>query len=130
MGDRGHFHDNGVAMVEFTICIPLLLFLFLATLEIAQLLRVTQITNVLSREVGNVAFRYCADFSDPGGMDATKTRTANCLQQVLQGETGVQTLATSLGLPFQFEIIVSVFRYDDTANPGSPSLWLVSSIDG
>jgi TadE-like protein len=124
------FNEIGVAIVEFAICIPLLLFLFLATLEIAQLLRVTQVTNVLSREAGNVAFRYCADFAEPSGLAATQSRTADCLQQVLQGANGVQTIAASLGLPFEFEIIVSIFRYDDTGNPGSPSLWLVSSLDG
>jgi hypothetical protein len=126
----GRFHESGVAIVEFAVCIPLVLFLFLTTLEIAQMLRVTQVTNVLSREAGNVAFRYCADFAEPGGLAATQARTADCLQQVLQGANGVQTIAASLGLPFQIEIIVSVFRYDDTGNPGFPSLWLVSSLDG
>jgi hypothetical protein len=128
--DLGRYHDSGVAIVELAICIPLVLFLFLATLEIAQLLRVTQVTNVLSREAGNSAFRYCADFTESGGLGPTKARTSNCLQQVLLGKNGVQTLVTSLGLSFEFEIIVSVFRYDDTGNPGSPSLWLVSSING
>jgi TadE-like protein len=122
--------ELGVAMLELVLCVPLVVLLFLATLEIAQLLRVTQLANVLSREAGNVAFRLCADFAEPSGMEATQSRSADCLQQVLTGPDGAQTLADSLGLPFDAEIIVSIYRFDDTPNPGTPSLWLVSQIDG
>jgi hypothetical protein len=127
---RNRLGEQGVAIVEFAICIPLILLLFLATLEIAQLLRVTQMTNVLSREAGNVAFRFCADFAEAGGLAATQARTMACLQQVMLGTNGVQTMAKTLGQPSQVEMIVSVFRFDDTITPGTPTLWLVSSLDG
>ena len=117
-------------MLELALCLPLVVLLFLATLEIAQLLRVTQLANVLSREAGNATFRLCADFAEPSGKAATQRRSADCLQQVLTGPDGVQTLADSLGLPFDTEIIVSIYRYDDTPNPGTPSLWLVTRMDG
>jgi hypothetical protein len=122
--------ERGVAMLELALCLPLMVLLFLATLEIAQLLRVTQLANVLSREAGNASFRLCADFAEPSGMEATQRRSVDCLQQVLTGPDGAQTLANSLGLPFETEIIVSIYRYDDTPNPGTPSLWLVTRIDG
>jgi hypothetical protein len=122
--------EDGVAMLELALCIPLVVLLFLATLEIAQLLRVTQLANVLSREAGNVAFRECADFAEPDGVAATQSRTANCLQRVLTAADGVETLAASLDVRFDAEIIVSVYRYDDIATPGAPTLWLVSSLDG
>jgi hypothetical protein len=122
--------EVGVAVLELAICMPLVILLFLVTLEIAQLLRVTQLANVLSREAGNVVFRSCSDFAEPAGLDATKNRTTDCLQQALTGPDGVQNLASSLTFPFDAEIIVSIYRYDDAPNSGVPSLWLVSRIDG
>ncbi len=94
--------ERGVAMLELALCVPLVVLLFLATLEIAQLLRVTQLANVLSREAGNVAFRLCADFAEPDGMEATQSRSADCLQQMLTGPDGIQTLADSLGFEALF----------------------------
>jgi hypothetical protein len=99
---------RGVVLVEFAIVVPLFLAVALSAFELARVLRMSQLSNVVSQEVANAVFRGCADYQFPNLTPAKITaRTNRCLQRtVVRFQSRFDIL-----LPDQISIVTTVYHY-------------------
>ncbi len=118
---NGDTRERGVALVELTFVLPLLVFLVLGALEFARLSRTIQLSTALGREAASWSYRTCADFDEPEGWEASAARTTECLQRITAGASAVpgmlslRMLADELEHGGDFTIIVSIYRVDNNS---------------
>lgn len=84
--------STGSVILELALVLPLFLFGVFGAIEATRLMRIAQLTNVLSYQMGNVSFRKCALLRKQDGTPDTG-RIAKCLQDSLGSNT-----ATGVGI--------------------------------
>ena len=92
--------DRGVAVVEFAILAPILLFFAIAGLEFSRSMKYTEVATMLSREAASIAYRVCSGEVDPQTSD-------RCLQKVREDIEGFGDNVFP-----GTTVLLSLFRFD------------------
>ena len=146
---KKHNNQSGIAMVELSIVLPILLLVILSCIELKRYMALVQQAQVLAREAASQAYKSCSDFSEPEGDNSNVNldRTQRCVVGILGTPTrttsplgtnapeararssalssSASIEATAVGLEtfanrlISANITVSIYRYDDLGD-GDP----------
>ncbi len=124
--------ENGVAIVEFALVLPLLMLLTLCVLELVHTTSAQKTVIQLSREAANFAFRYCATYPLPDPI--TRPDDFQTKMNILDGclEKNRNDFQTWARININPNIVISMSYYElhPTTKGMNPKKYSQSSGDG
>jgi hypothetical protein len=102
--------ESGVFLLEFTLIVPIMLFLIIGGFEMARYVRMFQVTNKLAYELSNALLRQCVNSyganTDPTYIVQQEARTNKCLGSVWQSYMDIIAAVLPVNASFVVDVVM------------------------